>query len=204
VFVDEAEFIKHQTWFTGPFAFLMQNAVILAVSTPGYQNNQIQTTSKVLDDNGNLICVTVDYSFECEDCREAQKKDPRIKCECRAHLRPPHIIQSSVDRAILAMGEENKDAIDREIFGVFTSGDCKLLQTEKVERLFTAERYAYSRSISSPDCVFVTCDPNGASRPTSESNNNSKFSFVTTFLSNEGKIVVSHIYIYIYSLVAFI
>lgn len=188
-FIDEAEFIKSETWRTGPLSFLAQNAVLIAVSTPGYTDNTILRISRLTDDIGKLICCTVDYSFICPDCIEAMREDPRVKCFCRGYMMLPHQDQSSMKTAEIAMGNEDRDAYMREIKGVSVNGECKLLDTEKVKLMFSDKRrFVYSQSDTTPEYVYVSCDPNGASKPTSNTDRNSNFAIVSFFFYN-GKIV---------------
>ncbi len=132
----------------------------------------------------------MDYSFECQDCREAQKIDRRIVCECFKYKVPKHIMSHSVEIAELAMGDENRDAFLREIKGVTISNECKLLTNEKVDYIFEKPRFVYSRDKKPPEYVFICCDPNGASSPSSKIDKNSKFAIVTIF-SYGSEIVVS-------------
>jgi len=179
-------------------AFLAQNAVLITCSTPGYTENTILSISRKKDKYGKLICCTVDYSFECQDCREAQKTDPRIVCECFKYRVPKHIMSHSVEIAELAMGDENRDAFLREIKGVTISNECKLLTNEKVDYIFERPRFVYSRDKKPPEFVFICCDPNGASNPTSMIDKNSKFAIVTLF-TYESEIVVRYIDIFCFS-----
>ena len=176
MFVDEAHFIKLAALQNGPFAFLGQNAVLICASTPPKGISAMDDVIAAQLD-GNPVCKTVDFDFNCPACKEEQITNPDKFCEHNMHFRS-HIFNPHALAVARACFGDHVDAFNREMMGSGLGTGGTFMNTENMQ-LMRDVRHVDTKP---PRFLWFSIDPSGSSSATSTSAaNNSYYAMVAGY-----------------------
>ena len=187
--MDEAHFLHKKVIQNGPLAqLIIGGRVAMASTPPRVYPSPIQD---ILDGKhpvtGEPICVQVNLELTCAACKKLKHLEnrPDIVCGHMAHLMPGYMDPDVLFTAKAAFGRD-AEAFTIEMTGAAMPPQNNFLDEMPMKTLRDAAR---AEPGAPPRYIFVSCDPNGASRKAADGKQ-SAYAIVAFYVDNGRHVVL--------------
>ena len=132
----------------------LETTALICISTPQDSSNFYSMMFEMVDQAGEKLFNQIQVSMVCDDCKLGPHPE---KCTHMKHLLPKWKSGGKQDMVRQIYGDNAKDML-RESMGVTTNDNCALFEDKWLDTF--SKRSPYTPG-STPQVVFVACDPNG-------------------------------------------